>query len=264
MSTQDNEKSSLLAPVIGAYEPTDADADRIFAKIEATLDAAPPSRAPAPASTALWSRAGLVAGLSCVALAVATGVVLQTERGDSSPRGVARADGVAALADETPPSAPSVVAPVAEPNTLARVETNADAPLPSVSVDTLPNLAAAPATAETSRKPAASAPSSLRAPAPAADTLEKEARLLADARRASQSGAGDRALALLDEHARTFPNGWLASERDAERILVLCRLGRRAEATRAAAAFLDGRPKGPLTRRVELSCAGASDSKVTE
>ena len=91
---------------------------------------------------------------------------------------------------------------------------------------------------------------------PAADTLEREARILADARRARQSGNGEEALALLDEHARVFPSGWLASDRDAERILVLCSLGRRDQAVREAAAFLAGRPKGPLTRRVELSCAG--------
>ncbi len=63
-------------------------------------------------------------------------------------------------------------------------------------------------------------------------------------------------LALLDEHARTFPNGFLASDRAAEHIVVLCGLGRQDEAAREAKAFLAGRPEGPLTRRVTMSCAG--------
>ena len=106
--------------------------------------------------------------------------------------------------------------------------------------------------------PAATTAPAVVAVAPAADpdTLEREARILADARRARQADDAERALALLDQHAREFPTGWLASDRAAERIVVLCALGRRAEAVREAAIFLKGRPRGPLTRRVEMSCVG--------
>jgi len=46
------------------------------------------------------------------------------------------------------------------------------------------------------------------------------------------------------------------ADRAAERIIVLCSLGRRAEAVEQATVFLRSRPKSPLTRRVEASCAG--------
>lgn len=256
MSTHENEKSSLLAPVIGAYEPSDVDAERIFAKIEAALDAPPSSRAPASASTlaAGRSKAFLAAGMSCLAIAVIAGLAVRMT-GDVSPA-LPSVPEAARAAATAAPRASDDVDPKAERPTI-------QTPIPSVDVDTLPTIAIAPATAHTNKAPA-SAPSSRRAPSPDADTLAKEARLLADARRASQAGAGERALALLDEHAHTFPNGWLANEREAERILVLCVLGRRAEATRAAAVFLEDRPKGPLTRRVEMSCAGTPEATGNE
>jgi RNA polymerase sigma-70 factor (ECF subfamily) len=88
------------------------------------------------------------------------------------------------------------------------------------------------------------------------DTLAEEARLLAEARRAVRAGDVPRALTLLDEHARVFPNGWLVDDRAAERIVVLCHLGRQEEAVREATIFLSGRPESPLTHRVATSCAG--------
>ena len=97
-----------------------------------------------------------------------------------------------------------------------------------------------------------------------ADTLGRETQLLSSARAAEKGGNPDKALALLDEHARLFPNGWLANDCVAERIVVLCSVGRRAEAVREAKAFLDGRPKSPLTRRVEASCAASSPTRATE
>ena len=69
-------------------------------------------------------------------------------------------------------------------------------------------------------------------------------------------GDAAQGLALLDEHAQTFPKGFLAGDRAAERIVVLCGLGRRDEAVREAKVFLAGRPEGPLTRRVTMSCGG--------
>jgi RNA polymerase sigma-70 factor (ECF subfamily) len=252
VSTKIRKESSLLGPVIGAYEPpTQADADRIFAKIEAALDAAPPASSTRLSAT---SRTSLITRLSCVALAIGAAIAYRAATNTSSPPAVApQAERGSVTTQVTASRSPDV-----------RGMTSETPSIPSVAVDSLPSLsAAAPAKTPSSTKPdrpAASTPS-LRAAAPNNDTLEKEARMLAAARRASDDGAGDRALALLDEHTSMFPNGWLANERDAERILVLCRLGRRAEATRAAAVFLDGRPKSPLTHRVEMSCAGSPDTK---
>jgi RNA polymerase sigma-70 factor (ECF subfamily) len=61
---------------------------------------------------------------------------------------------------------------------------------------------------------------------------------------------------LLDKHARSFPNGILAEERAAERVLALCALDRMADARAAASAFLRAHPHSPLAARVKSSCAG--------
>jgi hypothetical protein len=64
---------------------------------------------------------------------------------------------------------------------------------------------------------------------------------------------------MLDEHARRFPRGALASERRGLRILALCELGDVAGARRDAAAFLASHPPTGLAERVERSCAGQSE-----
>src|SRR4029079_3120731 len=74
-----------------------------------------------------------------------------------------------------------------------------------------------------------------------------EARLVTDGVRARRSGRSACALSLLDAHARVFPDGVLAEERDAERALALAALGRTAEARTAATAFLRKYPAS--TRR---------------
>lgn len=243
MSTDPENKLSLLTLLADEYEPADTDADRVFAKIQASLAQASLAQAPASPSSAGTGtgKKVLLAGLSCVALAVVGAIGFQKMDAHPTTEAV---------------SAPSP-GPVASPQVVDSPSEVESAPsIPSVTVDSLPTAVPAPSAAKDVRKVALAAPSS--APTvtpPASDSLAREASLLAEARRALQSGQGDRALALLDEHARTFPNGWLASDRAAERVVVLCSLGRRDEAVREAKVFLEGRPKGPLTRRVELSCA---------
>jgi len=59
------------------------------------------------------------------------------------------------------------------------------------------------------------------------------------------------ALALLAEHARRFPNGRLAEEREALRVRSLLAAGRNAEAHRVAAAFATQFPRSALLQRLE-------------
>jgi hypothetical protein len=87
-------------------------------------------------------------------------------------------------------------------------------------------------------------------------TVAAEAELLRRADAALKAADPSRALALLGEHATTFPNGILVEERDAERIVVLCALGRTEDARAAAAQFLRLRPRSPLSQRVRESCGG--------
>lgn len=77
------------------------------------------------------------------------------------------------------------------------------------------------------------------------DAVREEAALLRAARALLASDPAG-ALAKLDEHARRFPSGALTEEREAARILALCKTGREDEATAAAARFVGGHPRSPL------------------
>jgi hypothetical protein len=111
---------------------------------------------------------------------------------------------------------------------------------------------------------AAPAPSPVLAevpdPKPAAEiplaptTLEAETRLVRAGVTARHSGDAARALALFDEHARLFPNGALAEERAAERVVALGDLHRCGEARPAIASFLRDHPTSPLAARVRAVC----------
>jgi RNA polymerase sigma-70 factor (ECF subfamily) len=237
------QKGSLLAPLADAYEPSHADADRIFAKLQASLLVAPVAPAPAsslarPKVAARGGRNVLLRAASCVVLAVVGGAIVHTRDGGEAP----------ALTAHAPLPSPPVVLPLQEEASRALEAVRATSAIPSLSVDALPRANAARATS--------SATAAASTPPLAVDTLAREARLLADARRAVQRGDDQGALALLDEHARVFPNGWLANDRAVEHVVVLCNMGRRADAVHEARTFLDGRPESPLTRRVATSCAG--------
>ena len=97
-------------------------------------------------------------------------------------------------------------------------------------------------------------------PKPAAEiplaptTLEAETRLVRAGVSARHSGDSVRALALFDEHARLFPNGALAEERAAERVVALGDLRRCGEARPAIASFLREHPTSPLAARVRAVC----------
>jgi hypothetical protein len=85
-------------------------------------------------------------------------------------------------------------------------------------------------------------------------TVGAETRLLRRADEALRSGQPAMALDLLDEHARTFPQGVLAEERSAERVTTLCALGRTGEARAEAERFLTTTPDSPLASQVRASC----------
>jgi len=92
--------------------------------------------------------------------------------------------------------------------------------------------------------------------------VSEEARLLRRADDALQSGSFMYALQLLDELAVRFPSGVLAEERSAERVLVLCKLGRTDQARAEAARFLRSTPGSPLAKRITASCAAPLDGNL--
>ncbi|HVH98287.1 MAG TPA: hypothetical protein VM869_06245, partial [Enhygromyxa sp.] len=84
-------------------------------------------------------------------------------------------------------------------------------------------------------------------------TLAAELELV---RAAKQLRADDpeASLAKLEMHRQRFPTGSLAPEREAMRVELLCRLGRRAAADEARSQFLEQHGNSPLRARVLASC----------
>jgi len=89
-------------------------------------------------------------------------------------------------------------------------------------------------------------------PADAPSQLLEETKLLTDAERSLGAGNAARATALLDEHAARFPNGQLAPERAAERMVIQCQTGKAGAA--AGQLFLSEHPGSPLGARIKQAC----------
>ena len=91
-------------------------------------------------------------------------------------------------------------------------------------------------------------------PAEGPSTLVAEAGLLRRADGALKVGNAALALELVDQHATSYPGGVLVEEREAERVLVLCGLGRADDARIAASAFLRDYPRSTQAARVRGAC----------
>jgi len=153
------------------------------------------------------------------------------------------------------PSGPGIAA-LAPPSAVAGTATTA---LPEAIGSSLPALPATPLGEQTSTPGAAPMASSQtgseRRSTGAPTTIEAETRLVRAGVAALHAGDAARALAAFDQHARDYPNGLLAEERSAERVIALCDLGRRADARVGAVGFLRQYPHSPLAARVRSACA---------
>ena len=85
-----------------------------------------------------------------------------------------------------------------------------------------------------------------------------ELRLLSGAQTALREADGQRALALLDQHAKSCPWATFWEERSAARILALCLLHREQQAMTEAAKFASLAPRSPQLARLRSSCAAAA------
>jgi hypothetical protein len=86
-------------------------------------------------------------------------------------------------------------------------------------------------------------------------TLEQELPILQSAQEALRAGDTDRALAVLESHARRFPDGMLAPERRAVHAMAVCRKVGRSAGLAEAEAFLRDAPFSPLAPRVRAVCS---------
>jgi len=89
----------------------------------------------------------------------------------------------------------------------------------------------------------------------ALNSMLEEKRLLTGAHNAERDGDPRLALKLLATHAKKFPNGILAAEREGTRVLALCKLGNKTAAKATATRFLRNWPRHPMAGRVRRSCA---------
>ena len=86
--------------------------------------------------------------------------------------------------------------------------------------------------------------------------VAEEAHLLREAEASLRAGDTAGATRLLDDHARLFPHGVLAEERDLQRVLILCAASQVDAARAAASGFLSAYPQSVFAGRVRASCAG--------
>jgi hypothetical protein len=111
------------------------------------------------------------------------------------------------------------------------------------------------ASADSVSTPESSTPRNVRAAPEPTDSLAGESQLLSSAQRALASGDPERALSMLADHAARFPDGALAPERDAARVLALCASGNRVQARALADQFLARHSASPLAQRVRAACS---------
>jgi outer membrane protein assembly factor BamD (BamD/ComL family) len=86
------------------------------------------------------------------------------------------------------------------------------------------------------------------------DHLNDEADLLKRVQRAINGGDTGTALALLQQHATSYPSGVLVQERIGLRAITLCRAGQHDQGVAEATRFLKGNPSSPLSERVKSAC----------
>jgi len=99
-------------------------------------------------------------------------------------------------------------------------------------------------------------PTPAGAEAPAGDTLEAELALVNEAQRVLASDP-KRALALAEEHAKRFPDGALAQEREVVAISALLALGRRDAAVSRGAKFAATWPRSAHLVRISAMTGDA-------
>jgi len=196
-------------------------------RLRAKLGELPP--APVPSATAPTS-VGPGAKLAIVTL---TGALLIGAALLLMPRSSMNTPAPAHAPSRTPVStldARSAPAPAPMPATVP------DAPSPALEAARAPAPPAKSAKRRVARAAEAIAPSHAPDPAPA------ELELLTRAHDAIEASP-QRALSLIDDHARLYPSGSFAQEREALAIDVLRKLGRTTEARERARAFIARFPK---------------------
>ncbi len=128
-----------------------------------------------------------------------------------------------------------------------------EAPRPAATTEPAASVATAAPAIETAPPVVSAAPSVRTAPKPSAAPISAppETTMLKEAHEALLHGTPERALTLAEGHARAYPRGALAQEREVIAIESLVRLGRRDEALARARSFHAAFPGSSHGERVD-------------
>jgi hypothetical protein len=223
MSTLSPKGQALIRAGARAYQPTDADRERLLGALRAQLgpSAPPPDMSlvatAASASRTLWWLISAVA----VGIGIVGGAVLLARGQAPEPASPHKAAVTSVVA--TTPAVEPVAAPPAEgPTSTATTVPEPDLPAPSASPANRPK-----------------------------DSLSAEVAILSRATRDLRAGHPADALKALDEYRRKFPKGLLGEEYRAARAQALCALGRFDEANAKLAELPS---QSPLAMRARQFC----------
>jgi len=218
MSTLSPKGRDLISAGRRAFQPTDADRDRLLGALRAQLgDAALPPDVGSVATVAAVGRSILpLISTVVVGIGIVGGALFfALHAGTENP-----ANNTAAVTLVSDSIAP-----------------------PSAAAQTLP-----PAATQPTMDPPAPAAASSHHPQ---DRLAAEVALLSRATRDLRAGRPADALTALDEYRRKFPKGLLSEEQRAARVQALCALGRFSEAKEKLAGLV---PHSPLTAQARQFC----------
>jgi hypothetical protein len=249
---------SVIAAAAGGDDPAGVDRDRVRARVLAAIAAgsvtgtAPPHAAATTTATAVGAK---VVAIAVAAVVIAAVAYLAVGRGATTDTATPDRDVEVAVEAATATVAGEIATVAGATATAAPPEVVTPAP---------PRPARAPRAAATGPADGAieidrEVEDAASAPPPAtlrsADSLREERALVARANAALRDGDPRAALGAVAEHARRFPDGVLAEERTATRVVALCELGRVAEADRARASFAARWPRSVHAARVHAACA---------
>jgi len=147
----------------------------------------------------------------------------------------------AAFAERAPPP---LVASIASGAALPRLAASATEPSPSIEPVEIEAPAAPVPTARGRRAGGGGAPGS----------FEHELALIKAAKAELDAGRAAAALDLVNQHARLYPRGVFAGEREALRALGSCGTGDSAIGRKLGVAFIRAYPTSPLVDRVRRAC----------
>jgi hypothetical protein len=254
---------SLFSAARGAMEqPGEGDRARNLAAVLAKVGAG--TGAAGAALTVSGKASGSVAGAtkagSLAAMKVLVALTLTAAVGTTAVFAVR-----SATSASTSPAVVSATAPETRRATAAApvkegpAKEDVASPVPVMSIDEIPTVAAEPPPVEKTSRARVLAPRSTPAEetAPPADRsahLRDEVLLVAKIHEAQRAGDNPRVFALVQEHARAFPDGVLYEECRASEAMAFCATAAKADASARADAFKTQYPASPLLPRVTAAC----------